>query len=803
LNYRKTRSRLAQLSWDELSTRLRQALSKRVDLATFQCGLNSHAQAVAWSAPETPRFFFRKDNIQTRSELLRRQLPDVAENLVREADEIRRHRFDLLGYEGLDYGPQIDWHLDAVHQKRVPLKPWFKINFLDFTKVGDHKVIWELNRHQHLVTMAKAWTLTSDRVYMDELLNQWYAWQQTNPYPLGINWASTLEVAFRSLSWLWIRNLLAECTDLPAVFQNDLTSALRQNGWYIERYLSKYFSPNTHLLGEAVGLFYIGTLCPEIAEAKRWQQLGWKIVLQESGRQVRADGVYFEQALYYHVYALDFFLYARMLAARNGIPIPETFDHVVEKMLDVLHALSASGAAEGFGDDDGGRVFDPRRNRVENMTDPLALGAVEYQRLELAAGIGLTEEVLWLFGESALPAFSRQPSRVVHNSRAFTAGGIYLISDGEPVPQQMMIDAGPQGAGNSGHGHADALSVRFALDGRRCLIDSGTGCYISDTDDRALFRGTGAHNTLRVDGLDQAVPEGPFAWSSIPRVQVPRWLCGQAFDLFEGSHDGYRRLPDPVFHRRIVFHVKGAFWLVRDIAEGQQPHLLEAFWHFSPEFRVREVKGILTASPEESAGTNANPGRGKLALIVAQAQTWQTEVLPGSYSPAYGLRLPAPLARFSATIPLPAELAVLLVPSASASEVGHFAEAKEGNTLGLRAYRYDENGGTTHHIFFSDDTGNWSCGDWSSNAGLLYCRLKEGCLVQMAIAGGSFAQWRETLLVRQRERVERFEWIYLQGILKTYSSCPEALEYALDTGGAILIPSADRLGEAIVERRGN
>ena len=68
--------------------------------------------------------------------------------------------FDLLGYEAVDYGAEIDWHCDRVHGKRAPRKPWFQMNYLDFAEVGDSKVTWELNRHQHLVTLAKAYRLS-------------------------------------------------------------------------------------------------------------------------------------------------------------------------------------------------------------------------------------------------------------------------------------------------------------------------------------------------------------------------------------------------------------------------------------------------------------------------------------------------------------------------------------------------------------------------------------------------------------------------------------------------------------------
>ena len=380
-----------------------------------------------------------------RAELLRKHLPGEAAEILREADEICGHRFRLLGYENLDFtldssarmnatdgrrsaaeaarvagsngmaeamplqsvpgtnlnrsflnsGNEIDWHLDPVHGKRAPLDPWFKIPFLDFAVVGDHKVMWELNRHQHLVTLAKARLLSGDEKYTRELMAQWRSWIKANPYPLGINWASALEVAFRSLSWIWVDQLLAG-TAGHAEFRAEMAPALAFHGCYIERYLSTYFSPNTHLLGEAVALFFLGTLYPQMPRAALWKKSGWRIVLHEAGRQVRPDGVYFEQSLYYHVYALDFFLYARLLAARNGMEIPPAYDAVLGRMLDVVAALAQAGPAEGFGDDDGGRLFNPRRNRTEHMTDPLALGAVILlQRVFRGTADGGIDLVVW------------------------------------------------------------------------------------------------------------------------------------------------------------------------------------------------------------------------------------------------------------------------------------------------------------------------------------------------------------------------------------------------------------------------
>ena len=439
------------MDWEELRVRASQEFNKQRDLLAHRMGMRNGSIPLHADAAARPgQFFFSGSEISERARLLRKHLPSEADAILREADEICGHRFRLLGYENLDFTlacdrargnfkdidfKEIDWHLDPVHGKRAPLDPWFKIPFLDFAVVGDHKVIWELNRHQHLVTLAKAQLLSGDKndKYVRELTSLWRSWIRANPYPLGINWGSTLEVAFRSLSWIWVDQLLAgmgECADRLSELRSELAPALAFHGRYIERYLSTYFSPNTHLLGEAVALFFLGTLYPQMPGAARWKESGWQIVLHEAARQVRPDGVYFEQSLHYHVYALDFFLYARLLAARNGMEIPPAYDAVLGRMLDVVAALAQAGPAEGFGDDDGGRLWNPRRNRTEQMTDPLTLGAAIYSREFSAARV--TEEAIWLFGNQAVEelskvaneprsAFRRVPRRRALRARGFAA----------------------------------------------------------------------------------------------------------------------------------------------------------------------------------------------------------------------------------------------------------------------------------------------------------------------------------------------------------------------------------------------
>lgn len=762
----KTWRRMRQMGWDELRTRSRQAIDKRLDFAIYHAGLLPDRHWKGLSS-ESGKFFFSPSDLPALSSLIRGHLNGRDVEIIREADEICTHRFRLLGYENIDYGPKIDWHRDAVHGKKAPLIAWYKVPFLDFSVVGDHKVTWELSRHQHLVTLAKAWVLSQAEKYVTELLHQWYDWQLTNPFLLGINWASSLEVSFRSISWLWVRSLLAGCSAIPSNFEQDLLKALALHGRYIERYLSTYFSPNTHLLGEGAALFFIGTMCPQLPAAKHWQNLGWNIVLHEGKRQVREDGVYFEQSLYYHVYALDFLLHARTLAARNGMKIPATLDNILRRLLGVVRAISQAGPPQCFGDDDGGRVFDPRRNRSEHMVDSLATGAVLFESPELRSVASLTEEAIWLFGRQAVITFASPSVAPAPRSTCFEDGGIYVMA--HPAEnEQLVIERGPRDSGCGGHAHADVLSVTVSWRGRPWLIDPGTYCYVSAGKDRDQFRGTRAHNTLTVDGVNQAAADGYFAWVRMPMVHTEKWIAGETFSLFVGNHAGYERLRDRVLHRRLVFHLHGSFWLVQDQILGKENHQLNFSWYFAPDLVVRACENTCIAA---SSGSKDVVQR--LALISSPTSNWTWELGSAEASPVYGKKERVSVLRMSAQTKLPAGCATVIKPL-----FGTFD--KPGKLCGPTdiaynqgsaafGYRYEEED-CVHHILFSDSGKSWRANEWSSDAYFIHCCFDRGKLKQFVLCGGSFVNLQGQPLFSHFQKVESFEWVEQHGKERLWTS---------------------------------
>lgn len=746
--------KLQQASWAEIATRGRQEVTKRWDYVSYRFGARPKTPR-ADLAPqiELARFFFSSDELARIARVLRQRFPETMEQIHAAAEQACKHRFNLLGYENLDYGPEVDWHADLVHSKRTLLKPWFKVRYLDFNEVGDSKITWELNRHHHLVTLAKAYLLTGEARYASELVCLWYDWRQKNPYPIGINWSSSLEVAFRTLSWIWIYHLLQASPAAPASFLLDLVSGLAVHGRHIEKYLSTYFSPNTHLLGEGVALFFLGVLYPALPGAERWKRKGWQIVREQATRQVQPDGMHFEQSVHYHVYALDFFLHARILASLNEISIPADFDTVIIKMLEVLCVLSKAGPVPHLGDDDGGRVFDPARNRAQHLLDPLCIGAIVFGRGDFKAAGPLCEEALWLLGEDGIARFDSLAEKEPKVPAALASSGIYVMAD-RAMNQQLIVDAGPLGVDRAGHGHADALSLNLSVNGREFLSDPGTFSYVSAVIDRNRLRGTGAHNALRIDGLDQAEPDGPFGWRALPQVNVETWQNEETFDLLIATQSPSQRVLSGITHQRTIFYVKPHFWFVRDVVTGPGEHQLDSSWHSPPGLNIVEM------APGSFAIYRAGEDL-HLALLTSQNQSCtQSRIEDDYWSPSYGKAVSSSTLRISRNGSLPFELATILLPVAAPVSRGaplvRLNFETDDSRLSSYSYRAPE---AWHHFFFNDSGLKWSVGEWSSDARFFYYKTSPtGSLLGWIIYRGSFLAQDRRLLLSENELVDWREW---------------------------------------------
>ena len=167
--------------------------------------------------------------------------PEWAPSLRAQCRQLESGRVSLLGYADLAIGNPPQWHREAVSGRLAPRLHWSRIDHLDASRVGDHKVLWELNRHQYLLAPALCWLLDHDERALDLVCRHLDSWLAENPPRLGVNWVSSLEVAYRAIAWCWLLWLLREAPGRELCAR--VASSLEAHGRHVERYLSTYFSP--------------------------------------------------------------------------------------------------------------------------------------------------------------------------------------------------------------------------------------------------------------------------------------------------------------------------------------------------------------------------------------------------------------------------------------------------------------------------------------------------------------------------------------------------------------------------------
>ncbi|HET9942345.1 MAG TPA: alginate lyase family protein, partial [Terriglobia bacterium] len=468
----------------------------------------------------SPHFFPSFDNPASTVAQFQQRWPGLQEKIVERAERIAKGRFDFLGLRDLSFGDPVNWHLEPLAGKSSPLVHWSRLDYLNADLFGDKKIVWELNRHQYFAVLGQAYGLTGDERYAETFAAHVDSWMAQNPPKLGINWASSLEVAFRSISWLWALYFFKNSGVLTPELFARICKFLYVSARHLETYPSTYFSPNTHLTGEALGLFYLGTVLPEFKESPQWRDNALRILLKELiSRQVLPDGVYFEQSTYYHRYTTDFYLHLSILLRVNQRRDLPEIDEKLGLLLDhLLFITRPDGTTPLVGDDDGGRFLPLDDRPANDFRSTLATGGALFERSDykFVSG-GASPETLWLLGSSGLEALDRISDREpLQESIAFAAGGYYVMRDGwKPDSNYLLFDCGPHGTDNCGHAHADSLSLALSVKGRTLLVDPGTYTYTGSREMRDWFRSSAAHNTLSVDGESSSVPAGPFSWTTI------------------------------------------------------------------------------------------------------------------------------------------------------------------------------------------------------------------------------------------------------------------------------------------------
>jgi len=510
---------------------------------------------------------------------------DALAGRAAELAEGRLTYFDLVAHA---LGSPIDWNRDHKSDRAAPLRAASTIDYRDFRVTGDCKQVWEPNRCHHWVVLARAAHATGKRAYAEAVATQWESWLEQCPFGVGMNWRSPLELAIRLINWVWAYDLIRDAGVIDAALRERVLRSVHWHLWDVARNYSRGSSAGNHLIGEAAGVFIGASYFSSFRRSAAWVRNAQALLEREIQRQTFDDGGSQEQALGYHLFITQFFLLSALVGEQCGTPFSEAYWTRLAKMIGFVAAIQAGGALPLYGDCDDGYVLDLGAARPDGA-EFARVGAALFADRAKAAGceaaqwLGLDQVSAPEAARQAFAAFSTDPTRSV----AFADTGLYLLQaplDGGAV--SVTFDAGPMGLSPlCGHGHADALAITLRAFGEDVLVDPGTYDYFTYPEWRAYFRSTAAHNTVRVNGADQAEMRGPFLWMNQPRTRLIAAETRGAGGRVAAEHDGYARFG--VTHRRDVsLEADGSRLEIRDEIRGARETDIEWFLHFGERCSV-------------------------------------------------------------------------------------------------------------------------------------------------------------------------------------------------------------------------
>lgn len=588
-----------------------------------------------------PRFFFHHTDFHLARTLFNCWDQDGFEP-VQTAEAVRDGFVTFFSHQPMDVGFPPRWHVDPTSGTEFPSdRHWSQIG--DFA-AGDIKLVWETNRFGFVYSLVRAYARTGDERHAELFWQLIESWRAENAPEQGANWKCGQEVALRSMAWCFgLYAFAGSRASTPERLAN-LAQMLAVSAARIESNIGYALSQkNNHGLSEAAGLWTIGTLFPEFRDAARWEAKGRRLLERQARTLIYDDGAFSQHSMNYHRVMLQVYLWCIRLAEIRRAPFSETLRSRVAAAGDFASQFvdDVTGSVPCYGHNDGALIF-PLSNCDYRDFRPV-VQAIRYQAShELRFGIGpWDEDLFWFYGRQACDA---NRADAATSSSGPTKPADFVASKSGYVV--LRNQDGFVASRASGYRHrpsqADALHVDLWWRGQNIALDPGTYSYNAPPPWNNSLAATACHNTVIVDGRNQMEQAGRFLW-------LP-WLKGQAFGrtsaaqgdivFWNGEHDGYRRLRDPVTHRRAIVRLNDEHWMIVDSLKGNCPHDYRLHWLLlDAPYELNEIHRTLSLSTETGSyfvAFSSNVADLKLSIVRAQENS-----TAGWCSPYYYSREPA------------------------------------------------------------------------------------------------------------------------------------------------------------------
>ena len=505
----------------------------------------------------------------------------------------------------VDVFKPVRWHLDLSTGREFPKSFAHKIDIRS-DKYGSAKHVWEVNRMQFMLHIAMLYKNSGNGKYLDLFRYHLTSWKNDNPYMVGVNWYSNIEVNLRLICWYFCWQVLdvdGVCADIAKepTFKEFVRDVWRpliyEHAEYSYNHPSLCSSANNHLISEYAGLF-VAACGWDIPNRKAQLEYAKAGLEREILTQNTAEGVNREEAAEYIQFIDDFFLIAAVVGRRAGVEFSEAYNKRLHSMADYMNAmLDCNCNYPMYGDGDDGFVLRPDSGgHFNNFKSLLSSFAVYFDDASFKrAGVMWDEKNELLFGYEGRKKFLMLPTVntgfLTDGNRFFPESGHFIFRRAEGIAGSglretyLHFDAAPLGfLSIAAHAHADALSFILHVDGFPVVVDPGTFTYHTQKDLRAYFVSTIAHNTVCVNGKNQANQAGPTMWLNHYKAKVVS--CDEKSGEVVATHNGYAS--DGVSHlRKIQFNRDKNEFMIVDTLRCEKVATVEIPFHLHPETTVR------------------------------------------------------------------------------------------------------------------------------------------------------------------------------------------------------------------------
>jgi hypothetical protein len=498
-------------------------------------------------------------------------------------------------------------------------------NEIDWKHNPSADIEWLIMLHKcyYFVGLGMHYRETGDPRYLQQWISLTRSWiEQTEP-----GFIASDVTGRRIQNWIFAFYYFVHSNPQPCISAEFLQLFLRSLNQQVTYLTCHLTAARNHRTLELYAIFLAAVVFPEFKQARQWLQFATNALTENVKDDFLTDGVHCELSTFYHHIVLNNVLKIKQLAVSNQIQLDSEFDYAVQRAIIFSATVhKPDGSIPSLSDGDAGCYYELLERGVE------LYGGEQLRFISTRGKAGIAPET---------------------RSHGFSDSGYYILrsawqSDHEQWrnARYLIFDCGSLGAGN--HGHLDLLNIEVAAFGRSLIVDPGRYTYdeSGEINWRVLFRSTEYHNTVQVDGKNQARYQYSARHKKF-RITGPRaipelrsFISNREFDYLHGivrSHE-YSAI-----HERKIFFAAGDYWLICDYlhdADDQQHH-------YSLRFHLSAVaENRVSTCVDKQTWIVETP---HLHLIQTQRDNTHYSVEAGFVSPQYGVKYAAPILRFDRT----------------------------------------------------------------------------------------------------------------------------------------------------------